>query len=72
MYCTDITESEALDGEVRARLKAQSEAYNWGDLEEYSKSRYMHQTAISSATRQYRNKLESNYQGSNTRNIGWT
>ncbi|CAB1460471.1 unnamed protein product [Pleuronectes platessa] len=42
-----------------------------GDLEEYRKSRYVFRSAISSAKRLHRDKVESHYKGSNTRNIGW-
>ncbi|KAI3363440.1 hypothetical protein L3Q82_012057, partial [Scortum barcoo] len=56
-------------GEVRAKLKARTDAYNSGDLEEYRKSRYALRRAISSAKRQYRDKVESHYKGSNTRSM---
>ncbi|KAI3374506.1 hypothetical protein L3Q82_006321 [Scortum barcoo] len=55
--------------EVRAKLKARTDAYNSGDLEEYRKSRYALRRAISSAKRQYRDKVESHYKGSNTRSM---
>ncbi|KAI3356766.1 hypothetical protein L3Q82_003444 [Scortum barcoo] len=59
-----------VNGEVRAKLKARTEAYNSGDLEEYRKSRYALRRAISSSTkRQYRDKVESHYKGSNTRSM---
>ncbi|KAI3351496.1 hypothetical protein L3Q82_020345, partial [Scortum barcoo] len=54
------------NGEVRAKW---TDAYNSGDLEEYRKSRYALWRAISSAKRQYRDKVESHYQGSNTRSM---
>lgn len=57
------------NGEVCAKLKGRTDAYNSGDLDEYRKSRYALQRAISSAKRRYRDKVESNYQGSNTRNM---
>ncbi|KAI3360709.1 hypothetical protein L3Q82_012850 [Scortum barcoo] len=60
-----------VNGEVRAKLKARTDAYNSGDLEEYRKSRYALRRAISSAKRQYRDKVESHYKGSNTRSM-WT
>ncbi|KAI3368533.1 hypothetical protein L3Q82_025542, partial [Scortum barcoo] len=46
-----------------------SEALGYGDLEEYRKSRYALRRAISSAKRQYRDKAESHYKGSNTRSM---
>ncbi|KAI3372555.1 hypothetical protein L3Q82_023030 [Scortum barcoo] len=58
-----------VNGEVRAKLKARTGAYNSGDLEEYRKSRYALRRAISSAKRQYRDKVESHYKGSNTRSM---
>ncbi|KAI3363529.1 hypothetical protein L3Q82_012135 [Scortum barcoo] len=62
-----------VNGEVRAKLKARTDAYNSGDLEEYRKSRYEVQVArraiSSSAKRQYRDKVESHYKGSNTRSM---
>ncbi|KAI3364956.1 hypothetical protein L3Q82_001120 [Scortum barcoo] len=58
-----------VNGEVRAKLKAWTDAYNSGDLEEYRKSRYALRRAISSAKRQYRDKVESHYKGSNTRSM---
>ncbi|KAI3375634.1 hypothetical protein L3Q82_003953 [Scortum barcoo] len=58
-----------VNGEVRAKLKARTDAYNSGDLEEYRKSRYALRRAISSKKRQYRDKVESHYKGSNTRSM---
>ncbi|KAI3369233.1 hypothetical protein L3Q82_007779 [Scortum barcoo] len=58
-----------VNGEVRAKLKARTDAYNSGDLEEYRKSRYALRRAISSTKRQYRDKVESHYKGSNTRSM---
>ncbi len=55
--------------EDRAKLKAQTDAYTSDDLEGYLKSRYVLRRAISSAKKLYRDKVESNYQGSNTRNM---
>ncbi|KAI3351335.1 hypothetical protein L3Q82_005879 [Scortum barcoo] len=52
-----------VNGEVCAKLKARTDAYNSGDLEEYRKSRYALRRAISSAKRQYRDKVESHYKG---------
>ncbi|KAI3376425.1 hypothetical protein L3Q82_016430 [Scortum barcoo] len=53
----------------KSKLKARTDAYNSGDLEEYRKSRYALRRAISSAKRQYRDKVESHYKGSNTRSM---
>ncbi|KAI3364623.1 hypothetical protein L3Q82_011405 [Scortum barcoo] len=47
----------------------QTPTYNSGDLEEYRKSRYALRRAISSAKRQYRDKVESHYKDSNTRSM---
>ncbi|XP_053290725.1 uncharacterized protein LOC128450974 isoform X2 [Pleuronectes platessa] len=58
-----------INGDVHAKLKAGTVAYISGDLEEYSKSRYVLRSAISSAKRLYRDKVESHYKGSNTRNM---
>ena len=60
-----------VNGEVRAKLKARADAHNSDDLEEHRKSRYELRRAIRSAKSQYREKVESNFQGSNTRNM-WT
>ncbi|KAI3357950.1 hypothetical protein L3Q82_016328 [Scortum barcoo] len=65
-YCTDIPKSVLTE---KSKLKAQTDAYNSGDLEEYRKSRYALRRAISSAKRQYRDKVESHYKGSNTRSM---
>ncbi|KAI3359507.1 hypothetical protein L3Q82_013908 [Scortum barcoo] len=43
--------------------------YRTRDLEEYRKSRYALRRAISSAKRQYRDKVEYHYKGSNTRSM---
>ncbi|XP_034448676.1 uncharacterized protein LOC117766073 [Hippoglossus hippoglossus] len=58
-----------INGDVHAKLKARTDAYNSGDLEEYRKSRYTLRSVIRSAKRHYRDKVESHYQGSNTRNM---
>ncbi|XP_034454827.1 uncharacterized protein LOC117769796 [Hippoglossus hippoglossus] len=58
-----------INGDVHAKLKARTDAYISGDLEEYRKSRYALRSAISSAKRHYRDKVESHYKGSNTRNM---
>ncbi len=59
----DIPESKPwVNGEVHTKLNALTDAYS--DLEEYRKSRYALQRAISNSNRQYRDKVESNYQGS--------
>ncbi|XP_053271643.1 uncharacterized protein LOC128429835 isoform X2 [Pleuronectes platessa] len=58
-----------INGDVHAKLKARTAAYISGDLEEYKKSRYALRSAISSAKRLYRDKVESHYKGSNTRNM---
>ncbi|KAI3374485.1 hypothetical protein L3Q82_006296 [Scortum barcoo] len=57
---------------VPNKLKARTDAYNSGDLEEYRKSRYALRRAISSAKRQYRDKVVSHYKGSNNQeHVGW-
>ena len=58
-----------INGEVRAKLKARAVAHSAGDLDEYRNSRYALRRAISSAKRQYKNKVESDYKGSNARNM---
>ncbi|XP_034446040.1 uncharacterized protein LOC117764401 isoform X2 [Hippoglossus hippoglossus] len=58
-----------INGDIHAKLKARTDAYISGDLEEYRKSRYALRSAISSAKRHYRDKVESHYKGSNTRNM---
>ncbi|KAI3356445.1 hypothetical protein L3Q82_017655, partial [Scortum barcoo] len=55
-----------VNGEVRAKLKEDRRLQL--DLE-YRKSRYALRRAISSAKRQYRDKVESHYKGSNTRSM---
>ncbi len=58
----------SVNGEVHAKLKAWTDAYNLGDLEEYRRSSYVLWGAISSAKRQYRDEVK-NYQDHNTRNM---
>ncbi|KAI3356991.1 hypothetical protein L3Q82_003629 [Scortum barcoo] len=59
-----------VNGEVRAKLKARTDAYNSGDLKRSTgSSRYALRRAISSAKRHYRDKVESHYNGSNTRSM---
>ncbi|KAI3355778.1 hypothetical protein L3Q82_004216 [Scortum barcoo] len=61
-----------VNGEVCAKLKAWTDTYNSGDLEEYRKSRYALRRAISSAKRQYRDKVESHYKGfQHQEHVGW-
>ncbi|KAI3368085.1 hypothetical protein L3Q82_026903 [Scortum barcoo] len=50
-------------------LGCTSQTTSPGDLKEYRKSRYALRRAISSAKRQYRDKVESHYKGSNTRSM---
>jgi len=58
-----------INGEVRGKLKARTIAPRAGDLEEYRKSRYELRRAISRAKRQYKDKVESDFKGCNTRNM---
>ncbi|KAI3373098.1 hypothetical protein L3Q82_006425 [Scortum barcoo] len=51
----------------RPKLKARTDAYNSGDLEEYRKSRYALRRAISRAKGQYRDKYQGSH--SNTRSM---
>ena len=55
--------------EVRGKLKARTIAHRAGDLEEYRKSRYDLRRAINNAKRQYKEKVESDFKGCNTRNM---
>ena len=58
-----------INGEVRGKLKARTISHRAGDLEEYRKSRYELRRAICSAKRQYKDKVESDFKGCNTRNM---
>ncbi len=68
-YITDILKSEGLTEKSVPNLKHGPTPTTTTDLEEYRKSRYTFRRAISSAKRQYREKVESTYQGSNIRNM---
>lgn len=50
-----------VNGNVRAKLRARSSAYNSGDPEALRKSRCDLRRAIRDGKRDYRDKLESNY-----------
>ncbi|KAI4875037.1 hypothetical protein NFI96_007081 [Prochilodus magdalenae] len=58
-----------INTEVRAKLRAQTTAYNTGDLESYKKARYDLQGTIRLAKRNYRDRVESNYRGSDLRRM---
>ncbi|KAI4881185.1 hypothetical protein NFI96_026235 [Prochilodus magdalenae] len=53
-----------INTEVRAKLRARTTAYNTGDLESYKKARHDLQRTIRLAKRNYRDRVESNYRGS--------
>ena len=65
--CTNIPESKA--SEVCTKLKAPTIVHRGGDSEEYKKLRYELRRAISSAKRQYKEKVESDFKGCNTQNM---
>ena len=58
-----------INGEVRGKLKARTIAHRAGDLEEYRTFRYELRRAICSAKREYKDKVESDFKGCNTRNM---
>ena len=58
-----------VNGNVRAKLKARSSAFNSGDQEALGKSRCDLRTAIRDAKREYRDKLESTYLSSDPRRL---
>ncbi|KAI4898000.1 hypothetical protein NFI96_001187, partial [Prochilodus magdalenae] len=55
--------------EVRAKLRARTIAYNTGDLQSYKKARYELQRTIRLVKRNYRDRVESNYCGSDLRHM---
>ncbi|KAL6463200.1 hypothetical protein MHYP_G00275910 [Metynnis hypsauchen] len=56
-----------INAEVRAKLRAWAAAYNSGDPASYKKARYDLQKTIKLAKRSYRDRVESNYLGSDLR-----
>ena len=58
-----------VNGEVSSALKARTAAYHSGDPCEYKIARYELRKTIKLAKRQYREKVESYYTGSNTRDM---
>ncbi|KAI4891474.1 hypothetical protein NFI96_005401 [Prochilodus magdalenae] len=58
-----------INTEVQAKQRARTTAYNTGDLASYKKARYDLQRTIRLAKRNYRDRVESNYRGSNLRHI---
>jgi hypothetical protein len=60
-----------IDGSIRSKLKAQTTAFNHGkatgNMTEYKQCSYSLRKAIKQAKRQYRDKVESQINGSNTR-----
>ncbi|KAI4896211.1 hypothetical protein NFI96_008966, partial [Prochilodus magdalenae] len=58
-----------INTEVRVKLRARTTAYNTGDLENYKKARYDLQRTIRVAKRNYRDRVESNYHGSDLRRM---
>ncbi|KAL6486505.1 hypothetical protein MHYP_G00058970 [Metynnis hypsauchen] len=58
-----------INAEVQAKLRAQAAAYNSGDPASYKKARYEIQRTIRLAKRSYRDRIESNYLGSDLRRM---
>ena len=62
-----------IDGSIRAKLKAQTTAFNHGkatgNMTEYKQCSYSSRKAIKQAKHQYRDKVESKFNGSNTRQM---
>ena len=58
-----------VNGEVSSALKARTAAYHSGDPCEYKIARCELRKTIKLAKRQYREKVESYYTGSNTRDM---
>ncbi|CDQ59754.1 unnamed protein product [Oncorhynchus mykiss] len=62
-----------IDGSIRAKLKAQTTAFNQGkatrNMTEYKQCSYSLRKAIKQAKRQYRDKVESQINGSDTRGM---
>ena len=62
-----------IDGSIRVHLKARTTAFNQskvtGNMTEYKQSSYSLRKAIKQAKRQYRDKVESQFNGSDTRGM---
>ncbi|KAI4890846.1 hypothetical protein NFI96_032433 [Prochilodus magdalenae] len=58
-----------INTEGQAKLRARTTAYNTSDLECYKKDRYDLQRTIRLAKRNYRDRVESNYRGSDLRRM---
>ncbi|MDE5035621.1 hypothetical protein, partial [Francisella tularensis] len=62
-----------IDGSIRANLKARTTAFNQGkaarNMTEYKQSSYSLHKAIKQAKRQYRDKVKSQFKGSDTRGM---
>ncbi|CDR18153.1 unnamed protein product [Oncorhynchus mykiss] len=62
-----------IDGSIRVKLKAQTTAFNQGkvtrNMTEYKQCSYSLRKAIKQAKRQYRDKVESQFNGSDTRGM---
>jgi hypothetical protein len=61
------------DGSIRAKLKARTSAFNQGkvtgNMTEYKQCSYSLRKAIKHAKRQYRDRVESQFNGSDTRGM---
>ena len=62
-----------IDGSIRVKLKARTTAFNQGkvtgNMTEYKQCSYSLRKAIKQAKRQYRDKVESQFNGSDTRYV---
>ena len=62
-----------IDGSIRSKLKARTTAFNYGkvtgNITEYKQCNYSLHKAIKQAKRQYRDKVESQFNGSDTRRM---
>ena len=67
------TQKPWIDGSIHAKLKVRSTAFNrgkpTGNMTEYKQCSYSLRKAIKQAKRQYRDKVESQFNGSDTRGM---
>uniref|UniRef100_A0A8K9USR6 Reverse transcriptase domain-containing protein n=1 Tax=Oncorhynchus mykiss TaxID=8022 RepID=A0A8K9USR6_ONCMY len=70
---TFLNQKPWIDGSIRVKLKARTTAFNQGkvsgNMTEYKQCSYSLRKAIKQAKRQYRDKVESQFNGSDTRGM---
>jgi hypothetical protein len=73
MFKTFPNQKPWIDGSIRVKLKARTTAFNQGkvtgNMTEYKQCSYSLRKAIKQAKRQYRDKVESQFNGSDTRGM---